>query len=111
MGGYMLVYFLRGSLPWQGLKATSKKERYEQIMEKKLSIPVEVLCKNLGSEFAAYLNDCRNLRFEDRPDYAHLRRLLKDHFFRQAFQYDFIFDWTTFDYQKQPLKEKEEDLV
>lgn len=97
--GYVLMYFNRGALPWQGLKANGKKEKYEKIMEKKMSTPVEVLCKNFPNEFVTYLNYCRSLRFEDRPDYAYLRRLLKDLFFREGYQYDFVFDWTTLNYQ------------
>jgi len=97
--GYVLMYFSRGSLPWQGLKANSKKEKYEKIMEKKMSTPVEVLCKHFPTEFVTYLNYCRSLRFEDRPDYAYLRRLLKDLFFREGYQYDFVFDWTILNYQ------------
>jgi len=97
--GYVLMYFNRGSLPWQGLKSNSKKEKYEKIMEKKMSTPIEVLCKHFPSEFVTYLNYCRSLRFEDRPDYAYLRRLLKDLFFREGYQYDFIFDWTILNYQ------------
>jgi casein kinase 1 len=97
--GYVLMYFNRGSLPWQGLKANGKKEKYEKIMEKKMSTPIEVLCKNFPNEFVTYLNYCRSLRFEDRPDYAYLRRLLKDLFFREGYQYDFVFDWTILNYQ------------
>lgn len=43
--GYVLMYFNRGSLPWQGLKAATKKQKYEKISEKKMATPVEVLCK------------------------------------------------------------------
>ena len=43
--GYVLMYFNRGSLPWQGLKAATKKQKYEKISEKKMSTMVEVLCK------------------------------------------------------------------
>ena len=43
--GYVLMYFLRGSLPWQGLKATSKKQKYERILERKISTSTEMLCK------------------------------------------------------------------
>ena len=43
--GYVLMYFNRTSLPWQGLKAETKKQKYEKISEKKMSTPVEVLCK------------------------------------------------------------------
>jgi len=92
--GYVVMYFNRGQLPWQGLKANGKKEKYEKIMEKKMSTPPELLCKGFPAEFVTYLNYCRSLRFEERPDYAYLRRLLKDLFFREGFQYDFVFDWT-----------------
>jgi len=103
--GYVLMYFSRGTLPWQGLKANSKKEKYEKIMEKKMSTSVEVLCKHFPSELATYLNYCRSLRFEDRPDYAYLRRLLKDLFFREGYQYDFVFDWTILNYQSHSNKD------
>ena len=43
--GYVLMYFNKTSLPWQGLKAATKKQKYEKISEKKMSTPVEVLCK------------------------------------------------------------------
>ena len=54
---------------------------------------------NESSEFVNYLNYCRSLRFEDRPDYAYLRRSLKDLFFREGFQFDYVFDWTVLNYQ------------
>ena len=43
---YVLIYFLIGDLPWQGIKAKNIKEKYEKIMEKKISTSIEVLCKN-----------------------------------------------------------------
>lgn len=92
--GYVLMYFMRGSLPWQGLKAGTKKQKYERISEKKMSTPVEVLCKGYPSEFMQYLNFCRSLRFEDKPDYAYLRQLFRNLFYREGYTYDFIFDWT-----------------
>jgi len=106
--GYVFMYFLRGSLPWQGMKGNSKKEKYDRIMEKKMSTPIEVLCKGYPSEFVTYLNYCRSLRFEDRPDYAYLRRFLKDLFFRENYQYDFIFDWTILNYSNDADKQRAE---
>ena len=38
------MYFLRGSLPWQGLKAANNKQKYERIGEKKRSVSVADLC-------------------------------------------------------------------
>merc|ERR1719399_1901960 len=96
--GYVLLYFLRGSLPWQGLKAATKKQKYDKISEKKMSTPVEVLCKGFPSEFATYLNYCRALRFDDKPDYAYLRKMFKDLFFREGYTYDYVFDWTILKY-------------
>ncbi len=40
--GYVVIYFLRGSLPWQGLKAATKRQKYENISGKKMSTPIEV---------------------------------------------------------------------
>ena len=71
--GYMLIFFMKGVLPWQGLKNCN--EKYTRIMEKKLQIPTEILCYGLPDEISYYLNYTKNLRFEDRPDYDYLRGL------------------------------------
>ncbi|KAL1914305.1 uncharacterized protein VTP21DRAFT_9043 [Calcarisporiella thermophila] len=92
--GYVFMYFLRGSLPWQGLKAATKKQKYDRIMEKKMTTPTEVLCRGFPNEFAIYLNYARSLRFDDKPDYSYLRKLFRDLFVREGFQYDYVFDWT-----------------
>jgi len=92
--GYVLMYFNRGQLPWQGFQANSKEEKYRKIMESKRSTTVEMLCKGYPAVFASYLNYCRALRFEDRPDYAYLRRLFKDLFMREGFINDGVFDWS-----------------
>lgn len=97
--GYVLMYFNRGSLPWQGLRAANKKDKYEKIMEKKMGTPLEVLCKGFPGEFVSYMNYTRSLRFEDKPDYPYLRRTLKDLFFREGYHYDGVFDWTVLNYQ------------
>ncbi|KAG5598150.1 hypothetical protein H5410_029520 [Solanum commersonii] len=96
--GYVLMYFLRGSLPWQGLKAGTKKQKYDKISEKKMSTPIEVLCKSYPSEFISYFQYCRSLRFEDKPDYSYLKRLFRDLFIREGYQFDYVFDWTILKY-------------
>lgn len=104
--GFVLMYFMRGSLPWQGLPARTKKEKYDKISEKKMSTPTEVLCKGFPTEFATYLNYCRSLRFDDKPDYAYLRRLFRELFLRKGFMQDFIFDWTIINQEKTAAKAK-----
>lgn len=99
--GYVLMYFIRGSLPWQGLKANTKKQKYERIMDRKMSTSTEQLCKGYATEFRSYFEYCRSLRFEDRPDYAYLKRLFKELFYRKGFQYDNMFDWTVLNLQQE----------
>ena len=134
--GYVLMYFLRGrlfnitwfivssltlwyvlthgfitvSLPWQGLKAGNKKQKYEKISERKIATSTEVnhcslklsvftiigilvfivfpklqaLCRGYPTEFASYFHYCRSLRFEDAPDYQYLKRLFRDLFIREG---------------------------
>jgi casein kinase 1 len=95
--GYVLMYFNRGSLPWQGLKAVTKREKYDKISDKKMSIPISILCKGFPVEFANYLEYCRSLRFDDKPDYSHLRRMFRELYVRKGYRDDGLFDWTMID--------------
>lgn len=92
--GYMFMYFLRGFLPWQGLKADTLKERYQLIGTTKRTTPIEDLCANFPSEFCTYLHYVRNLDFFEVPDYAYLRRLFQDLYERSGFPLDGKFDWS-----------------
>ncbi|KAI7782122.1 casein kinase I isoform delta [Diaporthe eres] len=107
--GYVMLYFCRGSLPWQGLKAATKKQKYDRIMEKKMTTPTEVLCRGFPNEFAIYLNYTRSLRFDDKPDYSYLRKIFRDLFVREGFQYDYVFDWTVYKYQKNAAQIKRDE--
>ncbi|EUC27681.1 hypothetical protein COCCADRAFT_9783 [Bipolaris zeicola 26-R-13] len=73
---YVMMYFLRGALPWQGLKATTNAQKYNKIGRMKQTIPVEEICKGFPREFNRYLIYVRDLGFEDTPDYDYLHRLL-----------------------------------
>lgn len=92
--GYILMYFLRGSLPWQGLRAHTKGEKYNRISDRKQNVTVEALTRGYPCEFGAYLTYIRSLRFEDKPDYGYLRRIFRELFVRNGFHMDYVFDWT-----------------
>lgn len=75
--GYILIYFLKGVLPWQGLAGKTKDEKYDRIKEKKLQTTTETLTRGLPEEFSRYLQYCKNLQFEEKPDYTYLRGLFR----------------------------------
>ncbi|EGG23880.1 protein serine/threonine kinase [Cavenderia fasciculata] len=77
--GYVLMYFNRGSLPWQGLKAYTKREKYEKICDRKAHTEIEVLCQGFPRI-----------------------KLLREMFVREGFKYDYMFDWVII----RKLKEK-----
>lgn len=91
--GHMFMYFLRGSLPWQGLKADTLKERYQKIGDTKRSTPIEVLCQGHPDEFAKYLKYVRGLDFFDRPDYEKYRKMFQDLLKAKGWECDWQFDW------------------
>ena len=70
--GYILIYLIKGILPWQGIKGDNQ---LNKIMKKKIQISNEILCNGLPNEFLHYLNYCKNLQFEERPDYEFLKGL------------------------------------
>lgn len=93
--GYVLLYFLRGALPWQGLRAKTRQKHYNLICQHKQSYTPEILCEGLPHEFLLYFHHVRNLRFDEQPDYAFLRRNFRDLFYRCGYKPDFGYDWVT----------------
>ncbi|GAA6051170.1 hypothetical protein JCM3770_002572 [Rhodotorula araucariae] len=91
--GHVFMYFLRGGLPWQGLKAATNKQKYEKIGEKKQSTPIKELAEGFPEEFAIYLNYVRKLGFEETPDYDFLRELFSKVLKNSGETEDGVYDW------------------
>ena len=91
--GYILLYFLKGSLPWQGLQGKNKDEKYDKIREKKASTTIETLTTGAPEEFHKYITYCRSLEFEQKPDYNFLRSMFKGIMQRNNWEYDGAYDW------------------
>ena len=93
--GYMLVYLKNGKLPWKGLnlKARNVKQKYIHSVELKKNTLPENICKNLPQEFADYIRYCRNLGFEDDPDYNYLINLFKGLLIKMKENNDSNFTW------------------
>lgn len=106
--GYMLVYFLKGYLPWHFNNnaycyGTSKMLlnynynyfnyncKYISRKNLKMRISLDTLCKGLPYEIKRFISYSRDLKFLDRPNYSYLKKLL-----RQCSKYnldEFDFDW------------------
>lgn len=91
---YIFVYFLKGILPWMNLKAKDLVDKYEQIKICKLQTTTEEVCHGLPTQFETYLNYCKQLRFDEDPDYKFLKSLFKELFTALNFKIDSDFDWT-----------------
>ena len=93
--GYVFIYFMKGRLPWQGLRGETKKDKYKRILEVKLAVRVEDLCQDLPPAFMDYLDYCRSLYFSDIPDYAYLRGLFVTAMEEAGLVNDGVYDWMT----------------
>ncbi len=79
--GYMLVYFFKGSLPWQGIKTGDDESRsiqMDKIGDIKLTININKLCDGMPKQIAEYIKYCRDLKFAESPDYEKLKNYFLD---------------------------------
>lgn len=105
--GHVLMYFLRGSLPWQGLKADTLKERYQKIGDTKKNTSTTALCSGHPEEFKVYLETARSLSFNEKPNYELLKNLFRGLMKKHKWEIDWEFDWVI---KQRQLKNKTEEI-
>ena len=93
--GYVLMYFLRGDLPWQNIKIKGKKDKYAKICNKKKEISSQELGKNFPEEFAEILDYFKNLGYTENPNYEMCYKKMEIVLEKQKLKFEFIYDWTT----------------
>ena len=91
--GYIIMYFIRGNLPWQGLKVNKKEDRYKKICDKKKATTAKELCAGYPRQLEDFIEYTRNLKFMEVPDYNYLRNLLKEVIVNENSTIDFFYDW------------------
>lgn len=98
--GYVMVYLLKGTLPWQGITAETRYQKYAKIRERKENIPFTLLCQLLPVEFQTYLETCQALTFDKRPNYDLLKRILQRALLKdpQNNEFDYKYDWEALNY-------------
>ncbi len=93
--GYVLMYFLRGDLPWQNIKIKGKKDKYAKICNKKKEVSSQELGKHFPSEFAEILEYFKNLGYTEDPNYDMCCKKLVNVLEKEKQSFDYIYDWTT----------------
>lgn len=88
---YVLIYFLKGRLPWQGMPKTP--DRAMKTCQMKELLTAEELCEGLPSEFATFLSNVKSLQFDEKPHYNQYRRMFRELFINEGYVYDNQFDW------------------
>lgn len=91
---YILIYFFKGKLPWQGAPGETREVKYKNIGDIKQSIKVERLCSGMPEEFCYYLNYVKSLEFKEKPNYNYLLSLFINVMKREKYLFDYIYDWT-----------------
>jgi serine/threonine protein kinase len=90
---YMLIYFLKGKLPWQGFKEKNAEKKFTLIGEMKEKISTDEICEGCPNEFKQFLEEVRLLEFTEEPNYSHYKELFRSLFIDRGFCYDYEFDW------------------
>ena len=104
--GYVLMYFIRGNLPWQGLKLKSNEDRYKKILEKKKEVSTEELCAECPKVFYEYVKYSKKLGYNEEPKYEEFKNKFVNYVVNiKKEKFDYIFDWNT---EKDIKKRKEE---
>ena len=109
--GYVLVYFLKGKLPWMGIEAKTKEQKYKKILQKKIEISTKDLCEYLPEEMKIILDYVKNLEYTENPDYEMLRGYFYSMIRKDHSKFDYVYDWTTHeDRSKRKILSSRSDL-
>ncbi|GAU94381.1 hypothetical protein RvY_06163 [Ramazzottius varieornatus] len=90
---YLFLYLHIGHLPWQGLPGSTFAEKCKRILEKKLKLGVEDVCKGAPVEFCKFMKYSRTLEYEEKPDYNFCRQLFHDMIAREKATFDHVYDF------------------
>jgi hypothetical protein len=92
---YLIIYLKSGKLPWHGVpRCENRLERYNMIVKKKFETkPEELITQDMPYELYLFYQYCKDLAFDQRPDYGYLHRLLRDLIYSESFQFVIAFQW------------------
>ena len=92
--GYILIYFLKGGLPWMNLNGQTKEEKHKLIVNMKMATSIEKLCEGIPKEFEDYMKYARKeLKFDEEPNYIHLKKMFRTLLINSKLDMNYVFDW------------------
>ena len=109
--GYMIIYFMKKKLPWQGIRGNSYKECYHKLFLMKKHMDLEILCRGLPKEVLEYMKYAKNLKFEQEPNYKYLKNLFQNILNKNKINIDnYILSWRRDD-NNQTLKKDHSTII
>ena len=75
---YMLIYFIKGNLPWDNIDIKNSEKKMEKILEMKLNIDEKILTEGLPNDIKMFFSYVKKLKFEEEPNYDYLKNILKN---------------------------------
>ena len=90
---YILMYFIRGELPWDGWKTTQSDQFYKDVQNKKESILETQFGKEMPEIIKDFLKYCRRLKYEEEPEYNQWIQSFKNQRIKHNFNWDYNYDW------------------
>lgn len=90
---YLLIFLMKGHLPWEKIEAKTKKDKYRKICKLKMFLTPEKICQKLPNEICEFLKYTRNLDFEQEPNYEYCCSLFNNILIKNGLSNDLIFSW------------------
>eukprot|EP01061_Rhynchopus_euleeides_P008791 TRINITY_DN17959_c4_g1_i1.p3 TRINITY_DN17959_c4_g1~~TRINITY_DN17959_c4_g1_i1.p3 ORF type:complete len:315 (+),score=114.02 TRINITY_DN17959_c4_g1_i1:94-945(+) len=105
--GYSLVYLVKGTLPWIGLKGAGPMNTWHRrVAEMKERMPLAELCEGLPSEFSTIISHARGLKFSEKPDYGFIKEIISRRYAKLGFAADNQYDWSAAPFDSWPCWNK-----
>ncbi|GFP53367.1 casein kinase I isoform delta [Trichoderma asperellum] len=109
---YVLIFLFRGYLPWSiDGDSDASFPSSERALRMKLSLPIDIICKDMPSEFARHLKYVRSLKYNDAPNYSKLRDMYQRLMKRMGYEYDGVYDWDLTEEEIDSTKQSRSDDI
>ena len=96
---YIIIYFIKGELPWQNIKSKTRAEKYTKIFEiKKMVTENGELIDGLPLEMGKILEYILGLNFIEKPNYLMMKNAIELILNKLNFSNDLQFDWYNLDF-------------